>query len=531
MLDLTADLAGKKTSCPECRRIIKVPELKIEKKDWRSMKTNLPSGAKQPDQPAPEGAWGSTTSTSRVSQEAMIEADAIPEVRIPITWGQRIKRGVVVVLLLGGLTGGVFYVMNLLSVNKEQQAIKAALTYANSDQAMNTVGRTWLAALHDAAAEYQRRGKRVVLPAEEQKEFPDAQKEFDRAYSLLNADTSEDAERDAQLTEVALHALDLAGSPADAVSGHALKWDDSQRAVAACLKALRGPEAQLRGYRAVGRKLIASQQAERALALAAQVFTVPAEKADALALVGLELLAGKQQPLAEKAWSNALELCKPASGDPLPVSSPVVALAFALKKEPPKPPKGTAEEEADLVGRSEGLARQGAWGPARELMAQKKNVSEVLKLRVLLGLADAGLDNASPITTDLEAALKLAETDARGKPNTTWLVLRLIELGRRSNIPEDRLRGLADSLEDPQLRGRAQLALLRDRLARSKQTEKDELADTVEPKTLSNALARLALAEHNTRRDPNWPKSLETWQEPYKAFGLLGAALGMQGNQ
>jgi transcription elongation factor Elf1 len=51
-LKLDAALAGKKTSCPECRRIIKVPELaKPDVADWRKAARTGPVGAKGPDVP------------------------------------------------------------------------------------------------------------------------------------------------------------------------------------------------------------------------------------------------------------------------------------------------------------------------------------------------------------------------------------------------------------------------------------------------------------------------------------------------
>src|SRR5207245_717253 len=73
-------LAGKQAPCPnpECRRIIKVPQLtKQEKVDWRTTASGLPSAARRPTEPTPEGAWGSTHK-SYVSKEALEEAEALP---------------------------------------------------------------------------------------------------------------------------------------------------------------------------------------------------------------------------------------------------------------------------------------------------------------------------------------------------------------------------------------------------------------------------------------------------------------------
>src|SRR6267378_7320569 len=51
-ISLSADLAGKRAPCPECKRIIKVPELqKEEPKDWRQPAKKGPSLAKGAQQP------------------------------------------------------------------------------------------------------------------------------------------------------------------------------------------------------------------------------------------------------------------------------------------------------------------------------------------------------------------------------------------------------------------------------------------------------------------------------------------------
>ena len=71
-LKLDVELAGKRTSCPECRRIIKVPEIVQEgPKDWRKAARTGPSGAKGQEMPALEGAWG-TAKSEHVSRDALL---------------------------------------------------------------------------------------------------------------------------------------------------------------------------------------------------------------------------------------------------------------------------------------------------------------------------------------------------------------------------------------------------------------------------------------------------------------------------
>src|SRR5579884_1834436 len=79
-IQLSADLAGKRAPCPECKHIIKVPELvKKDPKDWRKVEARGPSGARLPDQPELEGAWGSRTVGS-VGKQSLEEAGVLPKI-------------------------------------------------------------------------------------------------------------------------------------------------------------------------------------------------------------------------------------------------------------------------------------------------------------------------------------------------------------------------------------------------------------------------------------------------------------------
>src|SRR5262245_48936354 len=78
-------MAAKQVPCPECRRVIKVPLPKQpDKIDWRQAH-NRPAGARADNQPAPEGAWGTTVSRGIVSQESLEEAGALAEDSRPVT--------------------------------------------------------------------------------------------------------------------------------------------------------------------------------------------------------------------------------------------------------------------------------------------------------------------------------------------------------------------------------------------------------------------------------------------------------------
>jgi hypothetical protein len=500
MLHLGAELAGKKTSCPECRRIIKVPELTRQgPKDWRKADKAGPSGARRPEEVAPEGAWGSTAAAA-VSQQALAEAKAIPQAKQPLTGKQWAVRGSMAVGGLLVLVFGGLLVWNWVGRSREQKVLQRALDYAGSDAAAGKVGRDGVAALHGLAGEYYLRGRRSNAAEE-------ARKQFDKALSQLAE--SDSPERDGVLLDLALAQLGLEGSQEEIDKGQRVKWEEAQKAVRGSL-ALLHSEPRLNGLVAVSRQLIARGQAERALGLAGQVATTPGEKMDAYALVGIELYRAGQHDLARQALTQAAEPAEDPPADPA--------------AEPADPP---APKPAKPSGPTAALAALAQLLKAPvEGMVNHKNAE--VQLRMALALA-AARDEASGDNKDLEKALKLAEGELKNNPRVSWAVVRLVEVAARSGIAEERLRVVAAAIPEREVRGRAQLVLFRARLAQNKDKVDDGAADAVNPKTLSHLLARAALARHNTRQNRGWADAVEKWDEGPRAFGQVGAALGMQG--
>src|SRR5262249_23762758 len=124
---VSADLAGKQTPCPECRRIIKVPVL--EKKgpvDWRKADVHGPSGARRDDTPL-EGAWGSATSARTVSRAALEEAAAIPQVKESLTAKQWVVRGGLAAAAVATVAISVILVSGWLSDRAQKRALDKAL--------------------------------------------------------------------------------------------------------------------------------------------------------------------------------------------------------------------------------------------------------------------------------------------------------------------------------------------------------------------------------------------------------------------
>jgi hypothetical protein len=507
---LSAELAGKKASCPECRRIIKVPELvKPEKKDWRQGGDRLPSGARRPDQPEPEGAWGTAAATA-VSRESLEEAGAAPEARVPLTTGQKVRRGVYAGVAVLALGAGYWFLSGLWAAGREQRLVKAARDYAaNQEEATREIGREGLAALHGLLGEYDLRGRRPAA---------DAKGQFERAIVLMQEGPRE---RDAVvLGDVAVAALDLGGAQAEVDKKQRLKWTEAHTLVQRALAAIPGPEGKREAFREVLPRLRERGQLGRGLPLASQLFEAGADQAEALALVGLAAHAAGDADLAKQAADATLALY----ADPmakLPPRAEVVALAKLLKL---KAPEGRGDEVA--IGEAEALARQGSWAAARAAVQQLKGEGQ---FRGLLALTGAAVDaNSEEKSAAAEAAVGSAEKEMKDRPRAAWLLLRLVRLGKRADLSDDRLKAAAGLIVDPDLRGRAQLTALEARLAREQKVTEESVLDGLESKSLAPLLGRAALARHNTRLDHGWARAVEKWDKGGKAFGAIGAALGLQ---
>jgi hypothetical protein len=514
-LHLSADLAGKKAPCPECRRIIPVPQLvKKEPKDWRKADPRR-LGARPPD--APEDAWDAGAMT-RASQQGLVEAGVIPKVRPRLTLQQKITRGVlaaaaVVVVAVGGIM-----TYRWLALGKEQLALKDALAYADSEPALKAVGPEGVAALHSGAAQY-------YLGAHSPQGIIEARNHFNQALKLLSS-APDGTEREAALVELAEAQVALGSSNPDEVrQGARLSWKDTSAALRTTLAAMKVHEARLEALRKVSRRLVDAGQPGQVLALTSLVYSAPgADKAEALAVAGLALLGKGKAADAGKAADRALE--EYARGG-VQLRAPVVALAVALKRQPPKPDKGSSDQEADAVGQAGGLARLGQWDQAREkALAAPKAPAQ---LQALVEVAAAAVDAKAGNTAALDAAVQLAAGDLKGRVDNGWLVWRLVRLGVRAGLDGDKLKGAVDGLpaQEKALRGRAQLEILRGRLA-AKQPVDEGVLQQVDEQTLSARLAREELARHNVAYDEGLAKTVQKWEDPDRAFGSLGVALGLQ---
>jgi hypothetical protein len=521
-LHLPLDLAGKRSPCPECRRIIKVPEpVKKDPTNWRQTAPNLPSAARRPEEKAPEGAWGSATGAATVSRGSLQDAGAFPEATELLTVRQRITRYATWSAAAIFLTVCAVLVWYKWTQAREEQAVKLALDYAESDAGKSELGSDGRAAIYRLAGEHALGARKAGSAAE-------AQGQFHKSLSLLAQGGGSATEHDALLQDLAVAETALGGSPDEVDAGTKLKWDDAQKEIHAALRDIRDNEAKVEGLREVARRLAVKGQGIRATALASSLYSSPnEEKAEALGVVGLELATANKKDLAAKAADQALSLYK---GKDQPAAAPsAVALALVLGREFPERPKQSkwpAEDELGMwLGTIEGQARLKQWGEARQKATQGKFQSNV-RLRAFVALAGAAFDDKATGTTDVDLAIQQALTPPKGPPPSPWLLLRLARIGARAGVAPESLQSLATVIPDRDLRGRAQLAAFEAHLAKVK-ADDVKLLDTVEAHTVSARLAH----EEWARRNPRQVGVVKSWEPANRAFGLLGVALGSQSNE
>jgi hypothetical protein len=511
--------AGKRAPCPECKHIIKVPEpAKKDPKDWRKVEARGPAGARMPDQPALEGAWGSATA-GRVGTQSLVEAGIIPKVEKPRTLWQRTRWPVLGVSLVLFLSLGGWGGYRWWSRRAIERGVQDAIAYAESPDSKPPVK----SALAMAAGEYYL-GKRESDSADK------ANKQLGKALNALRS-ASKEPEHDGLLADLALAQVELGGDKADADKGLRLPWDKTQQLLLATLREIQDEEAKLLAFHAVVGRLLQRGEGERVLPLTHQIYSggdaeKAADKAVALSTVGLEFLQSGNRPKAERAAEDAINLYKVAKGNTKPpLCSEMVTLALLLDKKPP-----AAEEDGDKpfehLGKVEALARQGKWDEARKLAA-KDEFGEPTQFHARLAVAAAAVDAKESDRSDLDALLKLAESKLAATLEPSWPILRLTELALRGGVPPDQVQPVADKIRSRSVRGRAQLAVFRARLEQAKQAVEESAADTVNADTAAHGMARQALARHNTRLNGSCA-AVQGWPQPDKSFGALGVALGLQ---
>jgi hypothetical protein len=502
---------GKKHPCPHCKRIIAVPMPKIEDRaSWRDTGAKLPSAARRDDEPAPEGAWGSTTKTGP-SHEALQEAGVIKEKFKPKTLVQKIAPYVVVGVPLLLLGGGGFALWSWLASGKEKEAFDTAMKYATNEKSP-AIER---AGLHAGAAVYHLHSGRPGSAGL-------AHDEILKASSLAGASRS--PEGDAMLVDLASVTLDLGGTDEEIANNTRLKWDEVQKTLRAVLGGITAPPARVEALRRVSGALAERGQTARVLPLATQLHAGPGpERIDALATVGLELLRLGHKDEATKAGDRAEEPFKQKKDRPA-LRLSVVALAIGLSRTPPPPAKKGGDDEVPLqLGRALAKAREGKLAEARA--AIKESVPDPAdQARVQLAAAVAAVENKQADKAALESILPECREAAK---KHGWDVLLFIDAALRAGVPAEGVEPAVAALRPPYAAW-GRLLQLRAHLSASRSLEPVDVLERYPANTLAGSMARLELSRHNMRRDSGWYNTVKGWENADLAFGSLGVAQGMQ---
>jgi hypothetical protein len=528
---VAADLAGKQTSCPECRRIVKVPlPKKADPKDWRKVDSRLPAGARRDVEPAPEGAWDARA-VGTVSREALLEADAVPQIKPKRTWKQWTRIGVT-----AGASAGVVALVVLLILNYRANTLRARLLDLALNGLEDSKDKLAAAELFRAAAEYQLHAQTPNAPA------ASTHSEQAKREATLPANLAHRYEPDCLLTDLLWSELDLGSSELPEIQENKrIKWDAAQRLMTQTFQNLRVPEARAEALLLITSELAKRREDKnRSRPWASSQF--PDQAPDLLAVLGLEILRTSKEPkdiaeakaLAEQA-SQPFQPHPPANPaepqkkkPPLPASLIALWVVLGQQEQVQKligtPEPGKPVDPAVVLGLAEGFARKGEWEQANQALEHAPPANQLPVLVTLAAVADSG-----KATGYLQKAFAAAASDPKLQELSPWLLYRLVRLGVKAGM-EDEAVALAKKIPDGDLRGRAQLAVLNERLEKLSQVVDERPLQIVDKDTPAHGLALEAWARHNAR----WggtavQKSVDAWpSETDRRFGYLGLLLGLR---
>jgi hypothetical protein len=183
-------------------------------------------------------------------------------------------------------------------------------------------------------------------------------------------------------------------------------------------------------------------------------------------------------------------------------------------------------EAPTRISYAEGWARQGRLKEAQDFALLTRE--PLLRVYCLAAVAAAAIDANQ--TEAAHHALNDAVTlvrDGQGRGMPAWRLWRLVRLGIRAGEPA-LVQPVASLIHDPQLRGRAQLEVLRAELAGKKEQAEVARAEGVDQKSVAHAFALEAILRADARASTQNLKSIAAWEEPLRPFGYIGITLGLQ---
>lgn len=525
----SADLAGKQMPCPHCKRIVKVPVLAPQGlRDWRKP-DSLPSAARRDAGPTPEGAWGTNTSATRVSSEALAEAKALPTpARRPRTARERIVLGtaalVATVVIVVGAVGMVRY----RARSQQEQALGQAET-ALAGKGQPLPAGVMSADLWRASGEYHLRDG-------------DIQKAYDRlkrARARLAEAKPESLEREFLLVDLAMTQTEFLGDPEFIRRGSRWGWQDTREELRRTMLLLASPDARAAAVREVSRRLLARRPGLRVDEIVSTLGK-ESERPELLAIAGLELLRTKRRDEAQDIARRALASFQVKPHDSKesprrgPISASLLALLIGLDQQPAAEkevaaapsPRGEIDEEV-RVGYALGWALAGKHEAARAL-AQRPGGGNA-RLLALVAIAEAVVDTDHALAAaDAMEAFSLFAGDVKAATLSPWVLTRFLTVALQTGAVRS-ADPILPAIERPEIRRRLELEAVRFRLIGPPQADMTALGKAAQTEPADPLLLE-ALARLNTRagNGQGVAKEVRTWHSDTRAFGYMGIALGIQ---
>lgn len=468
---LPADVAGKQAQCPnpDCRRIVKVPQLQVQKKiDWRDAKKKGPTLARENQLEKLDGVMGSPDDKGKVSQKALIEAGVVALPKKPgIGVRGWIRRGMMVTAAAGvfAILGAVGY---RLHNEHEQKKVEKEVLPSETEMQQAKYAPAVVSDYHRSKGVlHLRSGK-----------FKEAYLDLESARGDLTPPPTDKAaaiDRDMHLIDLALTQLELGGSEEEKIAKEKhSSWKEMPKILQPTLDRIMAPEARAWAMRELGTRLIERKQGELAIGLAAQT--------------------AKSQLIAFGVKLDQKKL---------------------LEQQPKEPDLN--RDVTDAVARcgyAEGYARKGkegyemartiatAKGPPRDQLDALVGVAAVIVSASKDRLAEAA--EARPFLEEALRAVESAVTAAnqkRGAPPSPWVLLQLLRVAARVDaMPklDDLLKQLSPALP-VEFRPRAELEAYLARLDK----EKEPLSPKEVEELFKNE-TMIALALEATARQHAW---------------------------
>ena len=521
VFDVDAGLAGKNTTCPECKKINRVAKLVEDKPaDWRTGAGGKPSMAKVTE-PVPTGAWD--VQRTGVSAQSLQKAGALEFEDDEEPRDRRIRRIKQILYgsaLLGILVFVVIVVTKWRREGKEEKWMDKAVAEIE-DKKDGSKKPEFRAAVYTYSGEYHLRA------AEKREELEAALNSFNKARDELQKLPPENVDRNAMLIELGVNLVACGGTSAEISDERRLPWDEVHPLIRKCLDKIPADELELRArsMRLLVGKLNEKDQGPLAVRVAKNGFA--GAEAEMIGRIGIELFLLGKKELAEKVLEQAPQ-------EPLPALTALWLALHPNEKEPPKslewvpPPETSASKTANRDSRiayAEGRALQGKIKDAYEFANLPGNAPD--KVDALILVAAVALDlgkpeEVGPILEDIVSNLK------PGAIANSWALVRAVELAVRANKMEA-AQTILEAIDDEQVRSWAKLEILRLKLAgREKGIEKWLEAIPEPPDArLAPAIAEAEVARHNKAAGENFDaESLP--KGTVRPFGYAGIALGAQ---